>query len=100
MEELQYEFTCEAAPVQAEGFVAGKPFYFRSRHQHWSFAVSEDLGIDPVEINQLNHDPERGFYVKGSFGQKAFDASYMSLDVAASIIQSCATEYLQSRRNK
>lgn len=29
-------------PVQAEGRVAGRPFYFRARHDEWSFAVAGD----------------------------------------------------------
>lgn len=31
-------------PVQAEGTIGGKPFYFRARGKHWSFAV----GADPL----------------------------------------------------
>ena len=58
MDELQlsYCFTTLAAPVQVEGFVAGRPFYFRARHKHWPFAVSERDDINPVLINT----PERG----------------------------------------
>jgi hypothetical protein len=31
-------------PVQAEGFVDGKPFYFRARGQQWSLGI----GADPI----------------------------------------------------
>jgi len=29
-------------PVQAEGTIDGKPFYFRARHRQWSIGIGDD----------------------------------------------------------
>ena len=29
-------------PVQAEGFIGGKPFYFRARGESWSLSIGDD----------------------------------------------------------
>jgi hypothetical protein len=47
---LQYQFTSGAAPVQAEGTVAGHPFYVRARHDEWTFSVPENAS-DRVTID-------------------------------------------------
>lgn len=36
-------------PVQAEGRIAGRPFYFRARHDEWSFAVADDPEGDALQ---------------------------------------------------
>lgn len=41
---------CGSAPVQAEGTVNGFLFYFRARHNEWTFAISENPEICPVDI--------------------------------------------------
>lgn len=35
-------------PVQAEGFINGLPFYFRSRHTCWSIDIAIPPNTDPV----------------------------------------------------
>lgn len=36
-------------PVQAEGIIAGEPFYFRARWQRWSFSVGgRDIIMSPA----------------------------------------------------
>lgn len=87
---LNYTFTCTAAPVRAEGAINGKAFYFRARHEHWSFAISEDSTISPIDI----HSSEQGFFIERQYGNKSFDASYMPLQVAKEIIENCAEMYL------
>jgi hypothetical protein len=94
---VQYEFTCTAAPVQAEGTIAGKRFYFRSRHEEWTFSVSENQEIDPVDIISADDAKGKGFFLEGRYGMSAFDASYMPLDIADKIIRECADAYLQTK---
>src|SRR5437867_441378 len=93
MEGLLYTFTTTAAPVQAEGTVCGKPFYFRARHSSWSFAAARKPNLDPKALLL----PERGssevFLMEGKFGK----ASYMSLSKARKLIESCVETYLREQ---
>ncbi len=97
MEDLHYIFTCTAAPVQAEGTVGGKPFYFRSRHEYWSFSVSEDPNVDPVDIDSSKQASTHGFFLEEKYGDESFAASYMPLDEAERIIRRCAETYIRAK---
>lgn len=50
-------------PVQAEGTVDGKPFYFRARGEHWSLGI----GGEPVCAPEWEHEEEvdGGMYAAG-----------------------------------
>ena len=48
-----------ACPTQAEGYIWGKPFYFRARHGEWSLAVAE-TNADAVSASSI--DFSRGVY--------------------------------------
>lgn len=53
------------APVQAEGTVGSKPFYFRVRHKEWTFAVALTAEVNPVDIE----GGQQGFYCEGRHGK-------------------------------
>ena len=90
--QLQGEFTCTASPVRASGTVAQHAFYFRARHDSWSFAVALRPEVDPVDIDF----PEQGFIREGSYGSaRRSDASYMPLEEARRIIAECAREFFR-----
>ncbi len=91
--ELRGRFTCHASPVQAEGTVAQHAFYFRARHEEWSFTVALSLEVDPADISL----PSRGFFREAVYGYSRFAASYMPLPEARRIIIDCATEFLRGR---
>jgi hypothetical protein len=93
---LVYEFTCPAAPVQAEGTIAGHPLYFRARWDEWSFAVSEHPGLDPAAITSPDI-PEDGGWFRGGVLPDLRAASYMPSGEAVKLIQICAREYLACR---
>ena len=76
--------------------MCGKPFYFRSRHEHWSFALSEDPEVDPVDIQSPDQGINHGFFIEEEYGNKPFAASYMPLEEAQHIIEKCARMYLQA----
>lgn len=95
IKDLDYTFTCAASPVQAEGTINGKAFYFRSRHERCTFAVSEDSNISPIDLQAS----EQGFFIERQYGNKSFDASYMPLDEAKRIIEDCAEMYLSEKAN-
>lgn len=87
---LRIEYLGGECPVQAEGTVDGKPFYFRARGNFWSFALSEDTTISSPDEDTAD------FYVEEEYGDTPYEAGYMPIEVAESIIRRCAEEYLRS----
>lgn len=95
MRNLHYVFTSSAAPVQAEGKICGQPFHFRTGHQGWSFAVSENPAVSPADIRM----PEQanGFFMEGEFGNGQLSADHMPLEAAIAIIEHCAGTYVSRK---
>ena len=91
---LSGRFSCTAAPVQAEGSVEGRPFYFRSRWDEWTFAIANAPEADPVDIC----DSSQGFFRSGIVAGGRYAASYLPLPDATEIIRRCAAEYLGLKR--
>jgi hypothetical protein len=86
------------APVQAEGTINGFKFYFRSRHNEWTFAISEYPEIDPVDIQFPETGKLYGFFAQGEYGGTfEYKASYMDNATAMSIIENCSVEYLRNK---
>lgn len=86
------------APVQAEGTVNGFPFYFRARHDQWTFSISEDPEIDPVDIQMDEQGRKHGFFAEGRVGGEwEYAASYLDDNSVRRIIERCASEYLQGK---
>tara|TARA_R110002050_G_scaffold299374_2_gene464759 strand:+ start:22 stop:357 length:336 start_codon:yes stop_codon:yes gene_type:complete len=82
------------SPVQAEGTVHGLSFYFRARHDEWTFSVSENPEIDPVDIQTIEAGESYGFFKECSYGGiGAESASYMDFQTAENIIIDCCAEY-------
>ena len=94
---LTIEFTCLAAPVQAEGTVAGRAFYFRARGEEWAFAIAERPGEDPSELGPDAAAAGKGWYRSGTVSGGPFAASYLPPAEARSLIQECARLYLEER---
>lgn len=73
------------APVQAEGTVRGHPFYFRARHDGWSF----DIGPDPIGGTNVIFSRE------SDYGEpRGFEASWMEHDEALGFLLRCVDEFL------
>ena len=54
-------------PVQAEGTIDGKPFYFRARGSRWSMSIGgDDVVLDP------------DWYLEDDYGDDAFSAGWMT----------------------
>ena len=82
-------------PVQAEGAVRGRSFYFRAKHDEWGFSLALSPDTDPVDICS----PAQGFYRSGSYGKAhghGPDAGWMPYDEIEQIIRHCIDEYLQT----
>jgi hypothetical protein len=76
---LEMQRTCDAAPVQYEGTIDGRPFYFRARWNGWSF--------------------RHGSFVRqGQWGDDPFAASAMPFAEAERIIRMCAEAYVETTK--
>ena len=94
---LTIEFTCTAAPVQAEGVVAGRRFYFRARGETWEFTIAERPESDPAALGPKDAAAGAAWYRSGLVPGGRFAASYLPLDQARSLIYECARAYLNER---
>jgi hypothetical protein len=72
-------------PVQAEGTINGKPFYFRARGTHWSLRVG---GADVVG------DP--AWEYEEPYGEGPYDAGWMSEQEARQFIDRAAALYVKA----
>ena len=68
-------------PVQAEGTIDGKPFYFRARGSAWSIGI----GGEPVGSPEWSH--------REPYGDGQFDAGWMRLHEARAFIEQAAQRY-------
>jgi hypothetical protein len=84
---LHIEWLGGSCPVQAEGTVDGKPFYFRARFRNWSMGIG---GYDAVL------DPE--WYREDEWGDGEFDAGYMPESDARRLIETCAADYSAGKK--
>lgn len=73
-------------PVQAFGKVLGREFYFRARHDGWSFDVADHDGNLPSD----GYRDSDGFYREGEYP----NAGWMPLREAVKIIGHCLRDYV------
>ena len=59
--------------------------------------MSENPTIDPVEIDSPERGAAHGFFVEEKYGARLSAASYIPLDEAERIIESCVEKYLSER---
>jgi hypothetical protein len=71
-------------PVQAEGRVDGKPFYFRARGQQWSIEVYPGPG-----------DLRAEWRYEEPWGEAPYDAGWMPQDTAREMIATAVAIYRQ-----
>jgi len=69
-------------PVQAEGTVDGKEFYFRARGEHWSVSIGEW---------DIIGNPE--WYYEEDYGDGPYDAGWMPEDKARGFIDKAIAKY-------
>jgi len=99
---LCYRWTCTAVPVQAEGTLAGFPFYFRARWDSWRFAVTTDGTSDPVQVAMDDLPPftaqtAAGFACGQPYGEPGgYAAGWMDLPEAAGFLRAAAHTALQA----
>jgi hypothetical protein len=88
MSNIKIDMLGGCCPVQAEGTIEGKPFYFRARGASWSMSIG---GSDVVG------NPE--WYYKQSYGDDAFSAGYMTEEEARTFINQSAKSYINKGNN-
>lgn len=86
MPDVKIEWIGGNCPVQAEGTINGKPFYFRARGNHWSLDIgSGEDGKHPLETTVWD-------YVE-PYGDEPYVAGWMSEDEARGFIDKAAALY-------
>lgn len=68
-------------PVQAEGKIGGKEFYFRARGEHWSIGIGGDVVGDP------------DWYYEEEYPGGQFAAGWMTEAEARAFIDQAAERY-------
>ena len=76
------------APVQGTGIVDGLPWYFRAKHDEWSFVLAGSPSADPLEVGAS----ESGWSAGEPYGGR-FEASYMPESVAWEFIEQCIAKH-------
>jgi hypothetical protein len=79
-------------PVQAEGTIDGRRFYFRARGEHWS------LTIHPTATEGYSSWPDDGtWYHQEAYGGGPFAAGWMEIEEAKAFIERGAALYRQEQ---
>ena len=87
---LQISMIGGNCPVQAEGTIDGKPFYFRARGMRWTMGVGGDPLGHPTDPSMERPD----WYAECTWGDVPFAAGWMSEAEARRLIEWCASEYV------
>ena len=85
MSEIVIDWLGGNCPVQAEGTIDGKEFYFRARGSHWA------LEIEPRKY------PAVEWRYKEEWGEGPYDAGWMPEDVAREMINKAAANWRLQR---
>jgi hypothetical protein len=79
----QIDWVAGNCPVQAEGYIAGRPFYFRARGSRWSI----EIGAHDVTAAPVWEYGER-------YSDEPYAAGWMSNDEARGFIAAAAARYI------
>lgn len=79
-------------PVQAEGTINGKRFYFRARGEHWR------VEVHPTAKGDFLDWPDDGmeWRTQGKWGDGPYAAGWMPEDVARDMIAKAAAEHAKT----
>jgi hypothetical protein len=87
--------TCDAAPVQYEGEVGDRAWYFRARYDEWSFGVgTTTAGAVGAAMDGTGDFHRSGVYDPDGDG---WGASWMEHGEAERLISQCIEEYTQHK---
>lgn len=80
--EIVIDWIAGYCPVQAEGKIAGKVFYFRARGNRWSLSIGGDVVLAPEWL------------WSEAYGDAPFAAGWMEADEARAFIEAAAARFL------
>lgn len=82
-------------PVQAEGTIDGRRFYFRARGEHWSIEVhpAADLAAGYLEWPSHGSEVPGYFEYRERWGNGPYEAGWMPDDIAVQMIAKGAELY-------
>jgi hypothetical protein len=85
-------------PVQGTGELEGKPWYFRARHEGWTFTMAKEGG-DVHKVRSMFHGAalEDGWNIEKEWPFGTFSAGYMPVKAALAIVRACARMYYAGR---
>lgn len=86
MSDININMLGGCCPVQAEGTIDGKPFYFRARGSSWSMSIG---GSDVVG------NPD--WYYQQAYGEDGFSAGWMTEVEALTFINESAKLYIKDK---
>lgn len=89
MDGIGIEYLGGNCPVQSEGTIDGKRFYFRARGEHWSLDVHPTADGDYLSWS----DHDIAWCHREAWGDGPYAAGWMPEDVARMMIQKGATLY-------
>lgn len=85
MSEVVIEMIGGNCPVQAEGTVRGKPFYFRARGDQWRMSIG---GSDVVGEPDWSYAED--------YGDSPYAAGWMTEEEARAFIKIAAMKYMET----
>jgi hypothetical protein len=91
--QLEMRRILDESPVEYEGTINGRPFYFRARHDWWFFGVANT--VDEASVADLLTATAHAFFRKAKWGDGPYAASHIPFEEAERIIRACAEEYVE-----
>lgn len=79
---ISIEYISGNCPVQSEGFIGGKPFYFRARGERWTMSIGGDDCI---------LEPE--WFYEEEYGKTDYEAGWMPQHIALAMIAKAFEKY-------
>ena len=88
--------------MQGDGRVDGHRFYFRARHDHWTFTVCISHDIDPSVLRGPESDGwfTEDDYVGFELSNHFHGASRMPYDFAEAVIADCVVSFREAMQNR
>jgi hypothetical protein len=86
--EMEIRWIGGNCPVQAEGTIDGKEFYFRARGDSWSMDIGGD---DPVAGGEWSYEED--------YGKGPYDAGWMTIEEARGFIAKAVAIYRAAAPN-
>ena len=96
IEQIDIEWLGGNCPVQAEGTIDGKRFYFRARGEHWSLTIHPTASGEYLKWD----DDQQAWEHEEEWGDGPFDAGWMPEEVAKRMIETGAMHYRASLKEQ